>query len=258
MYYELGDAGTPLVLISPLGADHLNWGMQVPELTAAGFRCLTFDNRDVGQTAASPGAVTTRDFADDTAALMREVGVPRAHVVGASFGGMIAQELALNYPEQVETLTLVCTVTHQEELSAELFRSWKTIKAALAPAAFFQSIGPWLFSYRFLQDVEPMATVLALVRGNPFPQSAEGFGRQVDAMLAHDTRDRLASLATPTHVIVGTEDVLTPPRRSREIANAIPGATLTAVPGVAHALNSENPSLFTKVVLDFLERYPRQ
>ena len=88
--------------------------------------------------------------------------------------------------------------------------------------------------------------------------SADGFGRQVDAILAHDTRDRLASLAIPTHVIVGTEDVLTPPRRSREIANAISGARLTEVPGVAHALNSENPPLFTKVVLDFLERYRRE
>jgi pimeloyl-ACP methyl ester carboxylesterase len=255
MYYELAGAGTPLVLISPLGADHLNWAMQVPALTAAGFRCLTFDNRDVGQTGPSAGAVVIRDCAADTAALMREVGMPRAHVVGASFGGMIAQELALTCPDQVATLTLVCTATHQEELSAAVFRSWKTMQAALTPAAFFQAISPWLFSYRFLQETEPMATVLGLVGGNPFPQSAAGFGRQVDAILAHDTRDRVATLRLPTHVIVGREDVLTPPRLSRAMAAAIPGATLTEVPDVAHALNSENPPALSQAVIAFLDRH---
>jgi 3-oxoadipate enol-lactonase len=257
MYYELGESGTPLVLISPLGADHLNWGMQVPGLTAAGYRCLTFDNRDVGQTGTSTGAVMMRDFADDTAALMREVGIPRAHVVGASFGGMIAQELALNYPDQVDTLTLVCTASHQEDQSAGLFESWKTIKASLSPDALFKSISPWLFSYRFLQQAEPMATVLGLVRANPYPQSAAGFARQVDAILAHDTRDRLAGIRIPTHVIVGAEDVLTPPRLSHAIAAAIPGATLTEMPALAHALNSENPPAFTSAVIGFLDQHRR-
>ena len=257
MYYELGDAGTPLVLISPLGADHLNWGLVVPPLTAAGFRCLTFDNRDVGQTGASAGAVTTRDFADDTAALMREAGVSRAHVVGASFGGMIAQELALNHPDQVETLTLVCTASHQEDQWAALFRSWKTMRASLTPDAFFQAISPWLFSYRFLQEAEPMATILGLVRANPFPQSAAGFARQVDAILSHDTRDRLATIRVPTHVLVGAEDVLTPPRLSRAIAAAIPGATLTEVPAVAHALNSENPQATADAIRGFIRRHVR-
>ena len=257
MYYERGDAGTPLVLISPLGSDHLNWSLVVPDLTAAGIRCLTFDNRDVGQSGASTSAVTIRDFADDTAALMREAGMPRAHVVGASFGGMIAQELALNYPDQVETLTLVCTATHLEDQSAALFRSWKAMQASLTAAAFFQAISPWLFSYRFLQQNEPMATILGLVRANPYPQSAAGFARQVDALIGHDTRDRLATLRMPAHVIVGTEDVLTPPRLSRAIAAAIPGATLTEVPNVAHALNSENPPAFTRAALGFLEKHRR-
>ena len=255
MYYELGDAGTPLVLIAPLGADHLNWGLVAPGLTAAGFRCLTFDNRDVGQTGTSTAAVTMRDFADDTAALMRAVGLPRAHVIGASFGGMIAQELALNYADQVQTLTLVCTASHQEDQPAALFRSWKAMQASLTPAAFFQAISPWLFSYRFLQQAEPMATVLGLVRANPYPQSAGGFARQADAIVAHDTRDRLAGIRIPTHVIVGAEDVLTPPRLSHAIAAAIPGATVTEVPAVAHALNSENPTAFTSAALGFLARH---
>ena len=74
MYYELGEAGDPVVLIAPLGADHFNWALQVPDLTAAGFRCLTFDSRDVGQSGASTGSVTIGDFADDTAALMDAFG----------------------------------------------------------------------------------------------------------------------------------------------------------------------------------------
>jgi pimeloyl-ACP methyl ester carboxylesterase len=128
------------------------------------------------------------------------------------------------------------------------------MQANSTPAEFFRAISPWLFSYRFFLQPEPLATVLTLIAGNPFPQTAASFGRQADAIIGHDTRSRAGTIRVPTHVIVGTEDILTPPSHSRALAAAIPGATLTEVQGVGHAIHSEQPGAFTRAVIDFLRR----
>src|SRR5215471_5203694 len=94
MYYECAGEGDPLVCISGLGGDHLGWtAAQAPAFTAAGYRCLLFDNRDVGQTDESPvPSYTIRQCAEDTTALMARLEIASAHVIGVSMGGMIAQE----------------------------------------------------------------------------------------------------------------------------------------------------------------------
>lgn len=253
MYYEIGDAGTPLVLISPLSGDHLAWGLQVPDFTAAGFRCLTFDNRDAGQTGASPeDSYSMRQFADDTAAVMTAAGVTAAHVMGASMGGMIAQELALNHPQRVLSLTLVCTSAWCDPALGSVLAQWKALRPHCTPDEFLRVFSPWLFTYRFFAQPEPLAGLLEMARGNPFPQAAAWYGRQTDAILGHDTRGRLHALAVPAHVIVGEEDVLTPPRLSRDLAAAISGATLTELPACGHGLFWEQTAAFNAAVIGFL------
>src|SRR5437868_5592028 len=108
LYYDDSGVGEPLVLIPGLSADHTVFAQsQVPCLVAAGYRCISLDNRDVGQTDSSPIAdYTMRDMADDAAGLIRGLALGRAHIVGWSMGGMIAQELALNHPDCVSSLTL--------------------------------------------------------------------------------------------------------------------------------------------------------
>ncbi len=106
-YQETGN-GEPLLLINGIGADSLKWDPLLPAL-AARFRVITSDNRGAGRSAAPPGPYTTRQMADDAAALLAHLGVARAHVVGSSMGGMIAQELALAYPERVDRLVLLAT-----------------------------------------------------------------------------------------------------------------------------------------------------
>ena len=252
MYYELEGSGPPVVLIAGLSQDHLGWAFQVPALVAAGYQCLSFDNRDAGQTTESATPYTIRQFADDTAGLMDAVGLASAHIVGASMGGMIAQELALSHPARVSSLTLVCTASGMDSEMAGVLRAWKVQRPHGDPVDFVLSLSAWLFTHRFSQQPEAVRGFLQMVRDNPYPQSAAGFQRQCDAVLSYDAQDRAGRISAPTHVIVGTEDILTPPRQSRELADRIPDATLTEVPEAAHVLFLEKPQEFNAVLLEFL------
>lgn len=126
VYYEFHGDGTPLVMINGLSADHSTWGCQIPAYSQK-FRCLIFDNRGVGQTSKPVGPYTCRQFADDTAALMSTLGLTRDHLVGASMGGAIAQEFAINYPEKVISLPSYCSWAKSDNYLANLFATWKTL-----------------------------------------------------------------------------------------------------------------------------------
>lgn len=258
MYYEVHGTGTPVVMIGPLSGDHTAWAFQVPAFVDAGYRCLVFDSRDAGQTSESTlPSYTIRQFAEDTAALMDAVGFGPSHLVGGSMGGMIAQELALVFPERVASLTLCGTAAAIDEPFAGIIKIWKTVRPACSSAEFTQLISPWLFSHRFFATPEPLNMVLQMTRENPFPQTPAGFARQCDALLSHDVLDRLGAIAAPVHVIVGSDDVLTPPRHSRTIASRIPGARFTELPNAGHAAFGELAPAFNQAALGFLETVER-
>jgi 3-oxoadipate enol-lactonase len=257
MYYEFAGDGEPVVFIAGLASDHLEWlPAHVPAFTTAGYRCVLFDNRDVGQTDESPvAAYTIKQLADDAAGLLKQLGIKQAHIVGESMGGMIAQELAINYPERVRSLTLVCTWSRSEPFHKALSESWKNARRKLTLEESFQTFGLWLFSSRFYENPEAEPMFLAEVRANPHPQSVAAFARQWDAILTQNTQDRLGSITASTHVIAGDHDMMAPLRLSRIIAEKIPGAKLTVCPESAHVLAFENPAAFNPVALDFLKKH---
>jgi pimeloyl-ACP methyl ester carboxylesterase len=135
---------------------------------------------------------------------------------------------------------------------AAICRAWSQLRPPLSPEELLVTIGPWLFTYRFYERPEPLEGVLQLVRGNPFPQSPAGYQRQCAAILGHDAAVRLGALRVPTHVIVGTEDVLTPPRYSRELAELIPDARLTEIPAAGHGFFWECVPQFNEALIGFL------
>jgi 3-oxoadipate enol-lactonase len=252
MYYEIEGDGPPVVLLGGLTQDHLGWAFQVPALASAGFRCVTPDNRDAGQTAQSPAPYRIKDMADDTIGLMDALGLQSAHIVGLSMGGMIGQEMAIAHPARVSSLTLVCTCAAMEPDTVGILRAWKSARMVCDDVDFVLMLSAWLFTHRFFQQLEAVQGFLQLVSGNPFPQTLTGFQRQCDAVMTHDTRDRVSRISVPTQVIVGAEDTLTPPRHSRWLAERIPGATLTEVPNAAHVLSIECPEAFNGALLQFL------
>jgi pimeloyl-ACP methyl ester carboxylesterase len=252
MYYEIAGDGPPVVLIGGLSQDHVGWMFQVPALVSAGYRVITPDNRDAGQTAQSPSAYGIRDMADDTAGLMDALGISSAHIVGLSMGGMIAQEMAIGHPARVSSLTLVCTFAAMDPNTQGILRAWRAARPHCDDVDFTLMLSSWLFTHRFFQQPEAVRQFLELVSGNPFPQSATGFQRQCDAVMAHDARDRLSKIKAPTQIVVGAEDNLTPPHLSRDLAARITNARVAEVPKAAHVLSIEAPESFNGVLLEFL------
>ena len=252
--YDLIGAGPPVVLINGIGAPRAGWALQAPVL-ANYFSVLTFDNRDVGETGAGvdPKPYPMKQFADDLAGLLDAVGWPSAHIVGASMGGAIAQEFAVGYPDRTRSVTIVCSWPKSDPWMIELMSQWDDVFATQGRVAWDRTTWLWVFTERFFNtDPSPLPQLLADSEGMPFPQSLESYMRQSDAFKAFDIIDRLPSISAPAHVIVGEEDIYTPMRYSLEIANAIPGATLTAIPEAGHGVFWEQTAEFNRSVGNFL------
>jgi pimeloyl-ACP methyl ester carboxylesterase len=265
MYYEEHGSGDPLLLIMGLGADSGAWLLQIPEF-AERYRTIAFDNRGVGRSSKPAGPYTVREMADEAAGLLDTLGIARAHVVGVSLGGMIAQELALRHPERVRGLVLACTYPEPddeilERRQASVAQFGGTIAAngttqidmaALDPMMFFQHLLPAVFNQSFINTDLPR--LMQLFAGAlQWGFSMEAIMAQVEAAMGHRTTDRLHGIGAPTLVITGDSDLLIPPGNSDVLASKIPGARLVKVPGGSHGFNFETPEVFNREVLSFLE-----
>jgi 3-oxoadipate enol-lactonase len=247
-YDEVGD-GEALVFISGTSLDRTVWGGQVAAF-ADRYRCITFDNRDVGESSLAAGSYTPRDMAADAEGLLAALDLPAAHVVGHSLGGAIAQELALAAPDRVRTLTLVGSWAQNDEYTRGLFRTWKRLRTTLEPAAFLEAILLTGLGHSFLNTVG-MESLVQMFLAAPNPQTAEGYCRQVDADLAHDTLARLGKIQPPTLVVAGDEDKIFPVHHARQLAEGV-GAELVLLPAVGHSPPVESPAAFNAALEAFL------
>jgi pimeloyl-ACP methyl ester carboxylesterase len=256
LYYVEHGAGEPLVLIMGFGGDHIAWGFQIPAFVSAGYRVVAFDNRGVGQSDTPEVPYTTRVMAEDTVGLMDALGIGRAHVLGVSMGGMIAQELALGFADRVRSLQLHCTYARPDRYMQALSRAWRSIRTSLSHEESLRAIALWLFTPATVNErPEFVELLIQNALANPYPQSLTGFLRQGDAVAAHDAWERLPLVRCPTLVTVADDDILVPPRFSRELAARIPGAELHTLPGAGHAYFWERPEAFNHLCLEFLARH---
>jgi pimeloyl-ACP methyl ester carboxylesterase len=197
---------------------------------AESYRVITFDNRGIGDSDAPPGPYDTAIMAADAVAVLDAAGVRRAHVMGASLGGMIAQTLALEHPERVDRLVLACTTPGGDayplpEATARLIR-----EAAGLPHE--ESVRR--FTANALASSGPIEELVA--RRLAHPQDPRGWLGQAAASLGHDTSARLGDMTAPTLVLHGTADPLVRPSGGRATARAIKGAKLKTVQGMGHDL----------------------
>lgn len=251
------DAAPPLLLINGLGSDRSAWRLQVPVL-ADRYRTISYDNRDVGQTGAGETlkSYSIETFAADAAGLLNALGIKRAHIVGASMGGAIAQEFALAYPERVTSLTIVCSWAKTDPWLAELLGQWERLFASLGPLEWARTSLLRAVTHRFYDDPAQLSAVLEAAAASPFPQETASYIRQSQAAIGHDTRDRLPMTRVPTHIIAGAVDQLTPLRFSEEIAALIPDARLSVIEGIGHGMFWEATEEFNDLVLGFLADVP--
>jgi pimeloyl-ACP methyl ester carboxylesterase len=252
LFYREEGQGDHLVWISGLALDHRAWSLQIP-LFSQTFRCLTFDNRDAGQSARSPGPYTIRTMADDTVGLMKALAIGRAHIVGLSMGGAIAQEIAINHPAMVRRLVLVATYTSGDPRGAALLNSFVQMRGRFTREEYLRAIVPWLFSY---QDCIVPGLVESFVKKgmeDPYFLPAKVYARQADAVVNHFTEDRLKQIQAPTLIVAGDDDLVTPMRFATTLCREIPGAKLAVIQGGAHGLIWTRADEFNDLVLSFLK-----
>lgn len=257
IHYEVEGRGEPLVLITGLGGGRTAWFLQ-RRAYRKHFRIVMFDSRGVGSSDRPTDPFTTRTMADDTVGLMDHLGIERAHVLGVSLGGMIAQEIAINYPARVMKLILACTSPGRSSDSREPsdivqrlglpYDDRGDVEADKLDFAMVRdSMGRLSFNGRFWRwAVGPMAGLYTRRVGG---DEAKG---QFEAAVRHRALDRLHLIEAPTLIIAGGDDRLIPPRFSEEMAGRIPHSTLVVIEGGSHNLLAEKRGRFNREVLQFL------
>ena len=255
IYFEVHGEGPPLVLVMGIGYDATLWTLaQVPALSQT-FQVVIFDNRDVGRSSTAAAPYTIADMADDVASLMDALAIKRAHLLGLSMGGMIAQEFALRHADRLERLVLSGCGAAPARVAFDPIRTWSWVKANDKSGEVFACQQfTWLFSTGFLRNKEAVQQTISMLTSNPNPVGAEAYNRQAQAYLQHDALDRLAGVKSPTLVIVGDQDLLTPPWICREIADKIPNCQFEIITGdgSSHVVPLERPDEFNDLVTRFL------
>jgi 3-oxoadipate enol-lactonase len=242
--------GEPLVAIQGLGADSRGWIAQQRAL-AARYRLVLVDNRGVGRSGAPDGPFDLEVMAADVVAVLDDLDIDSAHVMGASMGGAISQVLAVRHAERVRSLVLACTACQHHRWRRELLAEWREVALVEGMGALTSTAARWLVGPRNFLRLRPAIGLLGPLAMRVGP---EQFAAQVDAILAmdDDLRFELRGVTVPTQVIVGSQDMLTPLGDSEEIAELIPGAELVVLGGAAHGLMVEQAGSYNRAVLGFL------
>jgi len=253
IYYEMHGEGFPLVMITGLSGNIDWWPSRMIQGLSKNFKTLMFDNRGAGRTDVSDRECTIRLFADDTAGLMDALKISKAHVLGISMGGMIAQELALNYPKRVEKLVLCSTNCGGAKsiLPAQKVLDVLTADVSgLSVEEVARMIVPVCFTKDFI-DNTPDFIELLIRQILKAPISNEAYKQQLNAIMQFDTYDRLSRIKAPTLVLRGKRDILVPPENGPILANAIPDAKLVNLEKSAHLL-AEDMEEMIHVLTEFL------
>ena len=241
--WERHGAGAPLLLIHGLG--YARWGWEpVVEPLARSFDVLLFDNRGIGESDAPPGPYTTAELAVDALQVLDEAGVERAHVLGTSLGGMVAQELALAAPGRVDKLVLVSTTPGgpesfpMPEQTVQLMTSGATLRQfvenALAP------------------EPDPELVERILRHRERTAQPFDAWSAQAAAGATFAALDRVGAIAAPTLVLHGTEDAVVDSRNAALLAERIPHGCVELFGGGGHLFFWEQPDRFVELVTEFL------
>jgi 3-oxoadipate enol-lactonase len=250
--YESEGVGPPLLLVHGLGYDRFGWG-PLPQLLARDFRVVRHDNRGLGESDAPPGPYSVGELAEDALAVLDAEGLERAHVVGTSLGGMIAQELAVAHPERVDRLVLACTTPGGEraypmpERTVRAFKSFPTMELEAGLRMFVENA----LSDRTARERPELVEEIHAYRLAHRPP-LHGWQAQGAAALAFDGSARLAAISAPTLVLHGTADNVVDVRNAGLLAAGIRGARLELFEDLGHLFFWEEPDRFAHVVEEFL------
>lgn len=239
--YKLsGNGADSVVFIQGVGLHGDGWLPQT-EVLSDQFHCLTFDNRGIGLSQPQGVAITVEQMAADTLAIMDAAGMERAHIVGHSLGGIVAQQIGLTSPRRVRTLSLLCTSAR----GGDAFRlSWPLLSLGARSRigsrnarrrAFLRIVMPK--KYLQVRDTDALSTQLATLFGHDLADSPDAASRQLRALRGFNATGSLSALTgIPTLVLSAEHDIIFPPACGQNLANQIPGSQFKEISGAGHGV----------------------
>ncbi|MBN2028413.1 MAG: alpha/beta fold hydrolase [Actinobacteria bacterium] len=255
IFYREYGAGEPLLLIMGLSANADWWGESFIKRFAERYHVVAYDNRGAGRSGKPEGPYPIPLMASDAVGLMDHLGWDSAHVVGASMGGMIAQEIALEYPDRVRRLVLLCTTcggSEQIHATKEVYELLYTPREGISAEDMARLSLPLLFPQRYIEE-NPQLMEEVLKNYLIAPIEPKCFVWQITGVSMWSCHSRLADLRHPTLIVAGSEDVLIPPENSRILAKAIPNSRLVEIEGAGHGFQAMYPDRLADEVLAFLQ-----
>ena len=254
IYYEVHGEGEPLILIMGLGANGAVWEKHL-DCYKEHFKCVIIDNRGVGLSSKPTGSYTTDEMASDVKSVMDELSIAKARVAGISMGGAIAQSLALNYPEMVQSLVLISTWAKCDLYAKKVFEHFKWNRVHTTPGEFMTTLHLWIFATKFFAENEAaLAEGSQMADDNPAPQPQYAFDAQCDACLNHDKADQIGKITVPCLVTIGDKDIFTPPAFSDYLHENLPNSEMIKFRDCGHAHHWEDLEAFNSSTLEFLKK----
>jgi pimeloyl-ACP methyl ester carboxylesterase len=254
MYYEIHGDGFPLFMIQGLGGGSEIWAPATVDLLSKHFKVILFDNRGSGRTDKPEIAYSIDMFAADTAGLMDALNIEKGHVLGISMGGMVAQGLALNFPERVETLILCstnCGFSKSVLPSPEILKIMMVDRGELTAEELLRSQIPFGWTNEFVKsNPEFIEDEIQRIILNPTPEFSRD--RQLLAASKYNTYRKLKKIAIPTLILQGKEDVLTPPENAEILAQNIPRSKLIMLDDSSHRLFQPYTEKVVNYIVDFV------
>jgi pimeloyl-ACP methyl ester carboxylesterase len=257
IYYELYGKGEPLVNIPGAGGTMDGFYRHIP-VYARKYKLVAYDPRGAGRTDAPDIPYTTEMMADDLAGLLDAIGIDSAHIMGASMGGMIAQQFALRYPQRVRSLILACTKfggPHEIPVDAEILDYWEHPKQLSPEDSIMQGLRLQMSQEFIDKNPDLIKQIITKALESPPPVNPQSGMRQVQAIIGHNTYDRLPEIKAPTLVIQGDADRMSPVGNARILASRIPNAELVILKKMGHAFIIEAFDESNRIMLDFLKRH---
>jgi aminoacrylate hydrolase len=250
VHHEIHGNGDPVMLLAGLSGVGRGWGDQMDRF-ASEFTTIVPDHPGTGASAPPVGKWTIEGHAAALADMVRSIRCGPVHVVGSSTGGAIAQVMALDHREVVRSIVLVSSWARADDFFRHQFAVRKDVLLRQGSDAYAQASALFLFSPRHFRDHYERIDAWCRQASSTDPATMSA---RIDMILAHDQLDRLGAIDVPAMVLVGSDDVCTPPYFSEELAAAIPGAFLTVLTG-GHLIYKEDPGGFHRVVADFVHRH---
>jgi pimeloyl-ACP methyl ester carboxylesterase len=258
IFYEIhGDHGSPLIMIHGYNSSTIDWYAPHIEQLSSKHRVILFDNRGVGQTDKPREAYSMEQFAADTVGVLDALEIDKAHVLGESMGGMIAQHVAVDFSDRVLGLVLGGTSGGGPGNPKMIAPSDEVMQILTRPSTGdvledHRAFWPILFTPAYIETHRDLLETRLRAKLTYSNNPGYVLKAQMGAIGQHDTFDRLRHIACPTLVQTGLEDVVVPPENSRILADRIPGARLIEYPNAAHVYLDEVGSPAIDDILTFL------